>query len=330
MSAKVAHPITKKRAELFEAMTPKTRELAQAIDEKIGRQNLSSVIGSYDVGAMIVEARDNEAEYGPDAVAQIAAYLHFQGRENAFYRLASFAETFPDREYVKAQSQRGLANGAPLTVSHWTALAQLRTTKAREDMLKRARDHSFSAAELELEIKAVGRHDKKNLRTSTGRPQSVPNSPVAAMQKLIGQAVSLVNYETAFQGSVFEKLEELAPDRVTPELIAKLDEAAGKVTQVADAAAGLAASFGKARERLVAVQEAQPAAEEAKTSKAKVKEAVKAKPAKEAKPEKGKLAKEAKGKQPETAGRVEKPGKDKSGKDKAGKGKPRRPEPSRL
>lgn len=314
---KVVNPITKKRNELYTAMNPATRQVASEIEDRLGRQNTTSVIISHDIGTLIVNVLEDEGQYGSDAVVQIANYLNIDGRETLFYRLAGFARTF-DRAYVEAQSKRALANGQPLRLGHWCALSQLKSVKDREEAIKRVREQSLSVNELELQIRATANGKKKNVRKG-GRLPQIPTSPAGALQKLIGLGLQLTNYEAAFEENVFSLLEELTPDRITPGLHEKLDEAIDQLVTLGERSAELVGGLVKGRKRLASVLKAKQAGE----AKAADDDEPEAKPAKPAKPKKPAAA-AAPAPAPAPAAKPTKADKDKK------KKKSRRPAPSTL
>jgi hypothetical protein len=210
-------PQTKKRAELLSAMPSALQDIAKEMDKRLAKGASGVVLIKYDLGAMIHQVVEDEGSYGSKAVEKLAAYLG--ERATTLYNLRDFAASF-DREYVEEWTKKPMADGGYMTESHWMSLRQVAKVSDRERLLKQTLSKSYSANELETEIRS-GAVKTKNVR-SGGRRPSKPTSPLAGLHKFNGLAISLFNYGETVEETVFEQIDDISSDNVSPALLEKL------------------------------------------------------------------------------------------------------------
>ena len=228
MSATV--PIEAHRLEILNSMTDAGRKLAKEIAAERASTASNIVLHQYDTGARLAKAIADEATYGSKFVEQLAEFLGF-GEEgaNGLYNMRNFAEAFP-RDYVVKYSKQPMSTGGLMTVSHWMSLMRLEGNKNRDRWIKRIMNEGLTAKSLQQAIDG----DKTSRRAghAVGRKPSVPSSPLAALQKTYSFAYQFVRLEPELEDKVFDRIDELSPDKVNDQLLAKLTETRDQVAQM--------------------------------------------------------------------------------------------------
>jgi hypothetical protein len=219
--AKALTPFEKKRAELLNEMTPKTQAVAKDFDKKVTMAAKGLVLIKYDMGARLAEVIEKEAEYGSDAVNQLATYMNFPGGATGLYALSNFASEF-DRDFVQTQVAQAMENGRPLETGHFLQIMRVKSKKEQTKLFDRVRRECLSVNSLEEEIRA--KYESKNKRTG-GRKPKKPSSPAAGLQKLFANAQKLDNFLDITEETIFEPLEEIAAEEVNEQLVDKFDKA---------------------------------------------------------------------------------------------------------
>jgi hypothetical protein len=215
-------PAEKKRAELYKEMTPQCREVAKDFDGKLQQSARGTIMIQYDMGARMAQVMDDEATYGSNAAENLAAYLAIRGGATTLYSLRTFADTF-DKEFVKLHSNKPMLNGDYLSIGHWFQLMKLAEKSDQEKFLKRVINESLSSNELEREIRA---HGGKKHKRQGGRNPSKPTSVLAGLQQTFQVANKFVRLEDVMSKHVFDAIDEIAADKVTPDLLTKLETVA--------------------------------------------------------------------------------------------------------
>lgn len=213
-------PVEKKRLALLKEMTPACRKVAEDFDTKMSKSAQGVIMISYDMGSRLREVVENEGEYGSKAVETLAAYLNVKGGATTLYGLRDFAESF-DREFVKANSVKPMANGDYLTLQHWSQLRKIAEQKDREKLLNRVFKESLSANELEKEVRAGSK--TKHSRQG-GRKPGIPTSVLAGVQQTLSIGNKFVNLEDVVEKHVFDKIDEMPADQINDTLLEKLGE----------------------------------------------------------------------------------------------------------
>lgn len=274
-------PSDKRQRSILKEMTPALQVVAAELHAKRGVASQGMVAVYYDMGETIAEIVKDEAKYGTKCVEQLADYLDIPGGATRLYALQSLASEFK-REFVVGETEMPLGNGQFLTVSHWTALAQIKEPDEQERMLKRTRAESLTANDLEAEIRG-GAAKTRNVRAG-GRKPKVPSSPMAGLHKTGGLAQKMVNFGPVANTAVFEPLLDLAPDKVTKELVARLKETRRNLSAAQKVQEAAIEKIDKIIERSEKVlsQKAEEAADAKAETKAEKKSEKKAKKGKKA------------------------------------------------
>ena len=286
MSTSVVNPIEKARLSVFKKMSPALQEIAKTFDEKLAKGATVIVVTMYDMGARLKEVVDDEGTYGSGAVKQLAEYHGISGGETALYAMMNFAKSF-DKDYVKTNSLRPMANGHYMTLGHWLQLMKIQDDAKREKMLEKVLRESVSANDLEKEIRAGASGGTKNARQG-GRKPKAPTSPIMGLQKTFELANKFVRWDDVAQKSVFDNIDEMEPDKVTDNLLAKAKTTLEMVEKVGETAASMKEHLESNIERIEQVLEtkAESAAEEYDEEEADPKPKKKVKPETNGKPEK--------------------------------------------
>lgn len=217
MSTTTVTPIEKKRAALLKGMTEKTREIATSFEERFSKANIGTILLQYDLGVRVAQTCEDEGTYGSGAVKQLAEF--FGTTDTMLYNMRTFAEEF-ERDLVKEQSGRTMANGSMLTLGHWMQLMKLKDKDDQVKMLEKTFKNSLSTGDLEAEIRAS--MQTKNAR-SGGRKPATPSSAIIGLQK----SFSLLNQWNRFDKEVGEKsilgaIDKMKDEDVTDALLEKL------------------------------------------------------------------------------------------------------------
>lgn len=227
MATTAMSPTAKARIAVFKQMSPATQTVAQELEAKLGTAVNKAVLTQYDLGSRVKDILGDEPTYGQNAVKQLADYLAISGGENTLYAMMSFAETF-DRDFVKENGSRALANGEFLNVSHWIALAKIEDAKTRKAMLERVVAESMSASVLAVEIRG-GAAKTKHARQG-GRKPATPASATAGLQRTFEIANKFTNWEDVVVKSVIPALEGMDSEKVNKELLTLCQKTLDKVT----------------------------------------------------------------------------------------------------
>lgn len=257
MAKNVITPFEKKRQALLQDMTPPCRKVAEFCDKKLKTAARGMVLIRYDIGVRIRQMNVKEAEYGSDAVNQVAAYLDFPGGSTGLYALMNMSEAF-DRTFVEQEVDVPMSNGRALDTRHFILLSRLKTKASQEELLKKVRAECLSTNELEAEIQA--NYEQKNSRSGGRKPKN-PSTPEAGLQKLYAQSHKLDNYLKMLKEELFGKLTDLPPDRVNSTLVEKFELAYNQLNDLIEDSQGAAETMSALKERLENVMRLQQQAD---------------------------------------------------------------------
>ncbi len=252
MSKEITTVITKERQAIFKKMPKALQEVALDFAERLAKGAMGVIIIQYNMGATIGEVLANERAYGSEAAKQLGDYLGLTNGETLLYNLRNFAATFK-AEFVKQQSARHMADGQHLSLSHWIALTKVDDPKDQLKWLEEVFRRSLSANALELEIKSGGT-STRNVRQGGRKPQ-VPTSAIAGLQKMFQQAQQLNRYSEVAVKSVFDKIDDMEPDKVTDVLLERLEKTRETLHDTAEGASGAVERLDENIERVKRVLE---------------------------------------------------------------------------
>lgn len=204
--------IAESREVIFEDMDQVTKKAAEAGSKKLQAGFQVAVLIQYDLGEIVnrvFEAEHlNETERKAE-IKKLAAYWNQPNlNTSTLYDLRNVAAAF-DREFVKAQVEEKLNNGTYLTWSHFKELQKISSESKQLSILKKIRQHSWSANELALELQ--GRKEAA-VKRSGGRKPTLPKTPNAMVQKLFTTVQQADNYITAIADPLGDMLELSSSD----------------------------------------------------------------------------------------------------------------------
>lgn len=246
------------RAKLLKQMTPATAKAAEELAVKYGKAANGVVMIQYDVGTRLSQIAAAEAEYGSNAVAQLADYLRVPGGETGAYSIIRFATTF-DKKYVAAQMETPMMSGDHLTTQHWVVLSRLADESNRDKMLKRVLKESLSANDLEKEIRSGAAGNKANGNRQGGRNPKVPSNPIVALQRTYELSNKFCRWETQVTGGMITAFDELEPEKITKDALVSARKTDAILTKVAEQAGDMQGKLAGAIERMETVLAARKA-----------------------------------------------------------------------
>lgn len=262
MSKTTMTPIEKARLAVYNKMKPATQEVAKQFEEKLGKGATAIVLVQYDMGARVADIVEDENEYGSGAVKQLAEYLSIPGGETMLYGMMNLARTF-DKEYVKTNTLRPMTNSHYMSLQHWLQLMKISEEAKRDKMLERILRESMSANDLEKEIRSGAAGTTKNARQG-GRKPKTPSSPILGLQTTFQLANKFIRWEEVADKSVFDRLDEIEPDKVNENLVKKTKETLAMVETTIEKATEMKGRLETNVERLEEVmsKKAEAAADE--------------------------------------------------------------------
>lgn len=251
-------PIEKNRLQAYKAMTPATQELAKQFEEKLGHGAMAVVTMQYNIGSQIahITKPENEEQYGSKAVPLLADYLNISQGATTLYNLRNFAMKF-DKDFVKEWSLKPMASGNYLTLHHWLQVMKIKDEDKITKVLKKTLVESWSASDLEKEIRSGGAGKQTNTRGG-GRNPKMPTSPIAGLQKTFSMLQKFNRFEEAAEESIFGAIEELEPDKVSDALLERITEVQGQAETTIEKAKEVVQHCTKAAKRVRKVLDARP------------------------------------------------------------------------
>lgn len=182
---------------IFEDMDKVTQKAAAAGVKKLQAGFQVAVLIQYDLGEIVNSVYEaehlNETER-KNEIKKLASYWNQPSlNSSTLYDLRNVSAAF-DREFVKLQVEERLASGAYLTWSHFKELQKVKSESKQLAILKKVRQHSWSANELALELQ--GRKEAA-VKRAGGRKPTLPKTPNAMVQKLFTTVQQADNYVTA-------------------------------------------------------------------------------------------------------------------------------------
>lgn len=255
------------RAKLLKQMTPATAKAAEELSVKYGKAANGVVMIQYDVGTRLAQIAAAEAEYGSNAVAQLADYLCVPGGETGAYSLIRFATTF-EKKYVATQMENPMMSGDHLTTQHWIVLSRLADEGNRDKMLKRVLKDSLSANDLEKEIRSGVAGGKAHGNRQGGRNPKVPSNPIVALQRTYELGNKFCRWETQVTGGMITAFDELEPEKITKEALTSAKKTDDMLAKVAEQAGDMQGKLAGAIERMETVLAARKAGKKGKAAEA--------------------------------------------------------------
>jgi flagellin-like hook-associated protein FlgL len=228
-----AAAIAQERLRLFENMAPATQRLAKAGEDNLAKANRSFIIARYALGEMANMAKQSEAQYGGNAVEQLAMYWGIKGGASPLNQLMNFAKRFT-REFVTEWSLKPIANdeNRSMSLQHWLQLTHVQEAQDVDRLLHRIVSDGLTATELCEELRGGG--VATNNQRSGGKKPKMPSSPIAGLQRTIALSKQLTNYSALVRDKLCVKIDDMPPDRIDATLNNALQKSIDELDAVID------------------------------------------------------------------------------------------------
>lgn len=237
--------LTREQKEIFDAM-PKAWQAetkhAIAIQTNIVK---TGVMGRYDLGEIVAKFTKNEANYGEEAVPNLAAVLDED--PNNLWQYRQFVGNYK-RSEVEALLERSRKAGYRLTWSHFDALSGIAGSKAvviRKNLEKACLVERLTVVELRSRIqKKMG-----GKRSAGGRKPLKPRSISAGVGQMTKIVEQFDNRWEGWEEVVFEGVKNAGADQIDQDLVRTLEEGKKAQEHLRDRAAAAVTEYDKAIER---------------------------------------------------------------------------------
>lgn len=222
------------REVIFEDMDKVTQKAAQDGLKKLQAGYQVAVLIQYDLGEIVNRIFDaehlNETQQKQE-IKKLAAYWNQSNlNSSTLYDLRNVAASF-DREFVKAQVEERMANGNYLSWSHFKELQKVDSETKQLAILKKIRQHSWSANELALELQGK---KEAAIKRSGGRKPMLPKTPNAMLQKLFTTVQQADNYVTALSEPLDGIFLELSSSDVDDQFVENLNNTLERISEASE------------------------------------------------------------------------------------------------
>lgn len=227
--------MTKERREAFELLSPSAQRVALKVQDCVRVGYTAAVLVQYDMGIAICDILDDEEMTSAEKKTELKKLASFINQPkfnaSALIDIANTSATF-DRDFIKDQISRPMANGRFLTWTHFRELQRVESEKARTKYLEDVRKNCWSCSQLALELSA----DKDTAETSniTGRTPDIPKTPKSAVKKLQNVLVKANNYIETLQETLTSDYMKLKAEDVDDKLIDIVSETAQEIEDAKD------------------------------------------------------------------------------------------------
>lgn len=241
--------LTREQKEIFEAMPKAWQAETKRAVEIQSKITQTGVMGRYELGEIVAKFTKNEANYGEEAVPNLAAVL---GEDpNNLWQYRQFAGTY-SRSEVEALLERAAKIGYRLTWSHLDALSGVAGKQAvviRKNMEKACFVERLTVVDLRARIqKKMG-----GKRSAGGRKPNKPRSIAAGVGQMVKVAEQFDSRWEGWEEVVFEGVMNAGADQIDPDLVRTLEEGKKAQEHLRDRAITAIGEYEKAIERARAV-----------------------------------------------------------------------------
>jgi hypothetical protein len=237
--------LTREQKEVFDSMPKAWQAETKRAVEIQSKITQTGVMGRYDLGEIVAKFTKNEANYGEEAVPNLASVL---GEDpNNLWQYRQFAGTYSRRE-VEALLERATKAGYRLTWSHFDALSGVAGKQAvviRKNMEKACFVERLNVVDLRARIqKKMG-----GKRSAGGRKPNRPRSIAAGIGQMVKVAEQFDSRWEGWEEVVFEGVMNAGADQIDPDLIRTLEEGKKAQEHLRDRATAAVGEYDKALER---------------------------------------------------------------------------------
>ena len=222
-------PMEKRRQDVLGTMTADLQKVALKLADRQGKQAVSAIAYHYDFGALVAQVKKDEVRYGSRALDQLIEFLNLTEGRKYLAMLEKFATVFT-RDEALAQAGTARSDGKSLELMHFLELSKVPKASDRSKWFKIVRAENLSANALQQRLAA---ELPRAASAGSTRPPSVPNSPVAGLQKLYSQGNKFANYLDALEEQIFPTLGNEKPSDALVETLSESREILQKVAESA-------------------------------------------------------------------------------------------------
>jgi hypothetical protein len=185
------------------------------------------------LGRAVKRVHTKTHKYGARAVERLAAVLVYDKR--LLHKAMQFYEAFPLKDLEDLLSHRMRVTKEPVTYVHIEQLLRIGDVAARKKMLKQCVENNWTPEELSYYV-SVSLRQLSGKPTEThagGRPVKVPTTIVQLLHNFEKASGTLVRNDPLMYThpmiNFVRYAADLPADKITPELLAKMDECIGNL-----------------------------------------------------------------------------------------------------
>jgi len=231
MLAQTSDMTLKSREAIFEDMAEVTRHAALEGARKITAGYKIALMVQYDLGSIVNQVHEDAAlneHQKRNEIRKLAAYWNQPNlNPTTLYDLRNVSAAF-SRDFVQSQVEERMANGLYLTWSHFKELQKIGDEKKQLAVLKKIRQHCWSANELALELQGK---KEAAIQRSGGRKPLLPKTPNAMMQKLYTTTQLADNYVAALAEPLESTFLEMAPAEIDSQFVENVSSTKAKIEE---------------------------------------------------------------------------------------------------
>lgn len=210
--------------EALSEMPPALRKVCEKIQSQLSKNVLDNVRVKWNIGGIILAARQDEATYGSRALDQLAIALQISSPELHF--LSRFHESFEKEQLQNLMAQK-MANGSPLTLCHFREVMVLPDAD-REEYLQHAIDNSLSYRQLAQEISEVV--DRQQRRSRDVVPPRTLNQGIKQISTYSDQ---MLLRQSVWEEAIFDDLDKISASSCNDKLLEKVTTLRDQQAQLA-------------------------------------------------------------------------------------------------
>lgn len=217
-----------RRDEIIEDMNAELRRVKEGIDKWLVRNVECGLRRTWNLGRVLKRVHDREKRYGPKPIERLTAVVECD--KSLLQKAMRFYTSFPTKkELDRLLSMRMKITGEPVTYTHVEKLTTVDDKARRDRLLQECVENDWTAEELAYHIRVMCREETGNPRLphAGGRPPKIPKSIVQLTDNYEKTVGTLVRNEPLMYNhplvNFIRYVNDLPSDKVTPELLAKLD-----------------------------------------------------------------------------------------------------------
>lgn len=237
----------RQRKRAFDEMSPKLRDLAQKVDEKLNGEIRRKVLVAYGIGELLLRVGAKNGIFDAHPMDLIAQYTQIPGGERTLASYRQMAANL-DREFVEQQLKEPMRDGRLLSVSHFVEIATIKEPQKRLEILDLIRKKCISVADLRDQLVSCGL--RSVAKKGGGRKARRPITPTAGLHRLSAHAQRITEYVGYLDAAFFANIAEMPPGEVDKQLLAEVEAAQTSTTSAIESLTAIASQLGPAKARV--------------------------------------------------------------------------------